>query len=155
VGVDVPSQPRDNVGCKCGDIFLDIDWPNKVQTPGAPTQYTIPLEVDVSPSTKSAACGERCPPVIVMPKPATKPKPTTSATKPPPGSACADPWALYYRTEPIASNYKEHSVLLRCPSCRSLYRFHPEERQAPARIDEQTARDEFGEFGNLDDPTTL
>ena len=24
--VDVPSQPRDNVGCKCGNIFLDIDY---------------------------------------------------------------------------------------------------------------------------------
>lgn len=24
--VDVPSQPDDNVGCKCGNIFLDIDY---------------------------------------------------------------------------------------------------------------------------------
>jgi hypothetical protein len=22
----IPSQPRDNVGCKCGNIFIDIDY---------------------------------------------------------------------------------------------------------------------------------
>ena len=22
----IPSQPKDNVGCKCGNIFIDIDY---------------------------------------------------------------------------------------------------------------------------------
>jgi len=25
-GETIPSQPRDNIGCECGNIFIDIDY---------------------------------------------------------------------------------------------------------------------------------
>ena len=56
---------------------------------------------------------------------------------------CRNVWVLYGRLDQLAVDEGRHAMLLRCPTCDTLYEIFPEERTAPERLTVATARSRF------------
>lgn len=56
---------------------------------------------------------------------------------------CRDAKALYGRLDQLALDESRHALLLRCPTCATLYEMFPEEPTAPERLTVAMARSRF------------
>lgn len=56
---------------------------------------------------------------------------------------CRNVWVLYGGLDQLALDEVRHALLLRCPTCDTLYEIFPEERTAPERLTVAMARKRF------------